>query len=170
MEWGRSSCVWCTSTSFVGVDDFRAVGCDLREEQLRAVEQPTVSARATFSRRGVGDHCERSGRCSRGVDDPLRTIGSLPWSCRRPSPNDRVVALGLLTALSERSGRCLGPVDDLSERSGCCPGGVGALAERAERCCSRSTHRGSRFRLAVRDECFGETGGLTVSRAPSWRA
>jgi len=29
MEWGRSSCVWCTSTSFVGVDDVCVVGLRL---------------------------------------------------------------------------------------------------------------------------------------------
>ena len=35
MEWGRSSCVWCTSTSLVGVDDVCVASCGLLRKKGR---------------------------------------------------------------------------------------------------------------------------------------
>ena len=47
MEWGRSSRVWCTSMSFVGLNGVCVVGRDPLREVLRVVDQRIARARTT---------------------------------------------------------------------------------------------------------------------------
>ena len=51
MAWGRSSRVWCTSMSFVGLDGVCVAGHDLLRDLLGLVEQPSAWARAVAPRR-----------------------------------------------------------------------------------------------------------------------